>query len=392
MKKKIIAILIMMSMLISLIGGISAYAMVSVEECDKCFISTMNTLLDREGVAGESISATRKPVYDIKLEQLGYVYEYEVAEQDGYAIIICDDGAYVAIEVFTDSVSPYSQVPEAEQNVFVNTMSYYKAVEGEIRIIETDEAISAEAYAVLEENAILYKNSGLEDAEYVDIIIEYTGEPVEDYHKMSYQTPEYGNVGLTGGCAAVAGGNLIGYFDRYYEDLIPNHEAGELKSGYYFYHFADDYVFDAIDTLYVDMNGDGSGITEANFKSGLQKYCARKGLSCSFTSLKSWGKLNYDSVKSSMKDGKPVALLLNTYNTCELGFGTQKDYHYYTLYPGNHVMVGFGYRDITYTLKNGNKSNYKFIYVATGFINPSDAYFNIDYSTNIVSAYGVNIY
>ena len=315
MKKKIIAILIMVSMLISLIGGISAYAMVSVEECDKCFISTMNTLLDREDVAGESISATRKPVYDIKLEQLGYVYEYEVAEQEGYAIIICDDGAYVAIEVFTDSVSPYSQVPEAEQNVFVNTMSYYKAVEGEIRIIETDETISAEAYAVLEENAILYKNSGLEDAEYVDIVIEYTGEPVEDYHKMSYKTPEYGNVGLTGGCAAVAGGNLIGYFDRYYEDLIPNHAAGEMKLGYYFYSYADDFVLEAIDTLYVDMNGDGSGITEANFKSGLQKYCSRKGLSCSFTSLKSWGKLNYDSVKSSMKDGKPVALLLNTYNT-----------------------------------------------------------------------------
>ncbi|MDE7439874.1 MAG: hypothetical protein K2N23_05155, partial [Clostridia bacterium] len=190
----------------------------------------------------------------------------------------------------------------------------------------------------------------------------------------------------------VAGGNIVGYFDRYYEDLIPNHEAGKVVSGYYLYNFGDTYVTQAINSLYNDMGGDGNGITEAKFKSGLQKYCSRKGLSCDFTSLKSGGKLSYDSVKSSMKSGKPVALLLNTYNVCDLGFGTQKDYLDYMLFNSNHVMVGFGYRDTTYTLLNGSKSNYRFIYVSTGFGDPSDGYFNMDYNTNIVSAYGVNIH
>ena len=76
----------------------------------------------------------------------------------------------------------------------------------------------------------------------------------------------------------------------------------------------------------------------------------------------------------------------------KLGFGEQKDYLNYELYSGNHVMAGFGYRDIIYTLTSGGTSRYRFIYVATGFVTPSDAYFNLDYHTNIISAYGINIY
>lgn len=391
MKKKILGLLILTAMLFSAIGGISAFAQVSMEECDRCFQRTMNSLLERDEVEGNAIAAVRKPVYDITLEQLGYVYEFDTAESRGYAIIICDDGNYVAIEVFKNAVSPYSSVSEEEQNVFVNTMSYFKAVDGAVCDIATGTEISGEALTVLEDNAILYTNSGLATPEYVNVVVEYQ-DLTEDYYEMCFQAPRFCASGLTGACAAVAGGNIVGYFDRYYEDLIPNHTAGEMKGDYYYYKFADSYVYKAIEDLYNDMNGSSNGITEANFKSGLQKYCSRKGLNCSFTSLKSGSSLNYDSVKSSMKANKPVALFLNTYNICELGFGEQKDYLNYMISNGNHVLTGFGYRDITYTLTSGGISRYRFIYVATGFSTPNDAYFNLDYHTNIISAYGVNIY
>lgn len=392
MKKKILSVLILAAMAVSLLGGISAFAQVSMEECDKCFQTTMNALLDEEDVKGNKISAVRKPVYDIKLEQLGYIYEFETAVSDGYAIIICDEGNYVAIEVFPDAQSPYAECSKEEQNVFVNTMSYYKAVDGAICDIASCKEIPEEAISILEENAILYSGSGVATPEYEKVVVEYQGAPSEDYYKMSYRTPQYFNVGLTGACAAVAGGNLIGYYDRYYEDLIPNHAAGEMKGNYYYYNLMDSYVTESIKVLYDDMGGDGNGITEANFKNGMQKYCSRKGLNCDFKSLKSGSSLNYDAVKSSMKSGQPVALLLSTYNVCTWGFGDQYDYFNYEIYSGNHVMAGFGYRDTTYTLTNGSKSNYNFIYVATGFANPTNAYFNINYKTNIVSAYSVNIY
>ena len=92
MKKKILGLLILTAMLFSAIGGISAFAQVSMEECDRCFQRTMNSLLERDEVEGNAIAAVRKPVYDITLEQLGYVYEFDTAESRGYAIIICDDG------------------------------------------------------------------------------------------------------------------------------------------------------------------------------------------------------------------------------------------------------------------------------------------------------------
>ena len=393
MKKKILALLIILIMLMSSFSGLSAFAFVSLEECDKCFQATMNTLLDREDVEGNSITAVRKPIYDLFLQHLGYVYEFELAAGEGYAIIICDEGNYVAQEVMPHSESPYSGVGEEEQCVFVNSMSYYKAVEGKICDIASGEEISAEEFDFLKENAVFYKNEQLRDPEYVTVEIHYSTYQMETYG-MAFRTPMFSGPGISGGCAAVAGGNLIGYFDRYYEDLIPNHVAGRYLSEYYAYYYADSYVDDAIKTLYQDMQGNESGISEGNFKSGLQTYCERKGLSCDFNSVMSWGKLNYNSVKTSMQNNKPVALMLNTYNNCDMRMYNDQNEHdfVYTNYFGNHVMVGFGFRVMTYNMPDGNIKSYRFIYVATGFVNPKDAYFNIDYSTNIVSAYGVNIH
>lgn len=394
MKKKLLTILITAAVMIGMAGGMSAFAAVSLEECDKCFQTTMNSLLDKEDVIGNTIAAERKPVYDIMLEQLGYVYEYRLAEGEGYAIIICDDGNYVPREVVPYAVSPYAQVGEDELCVYVNSMSYYKAVDGKLCVISTGEEITAEAFDFLKENAVFYKNSEGKDPEYEKVIVEFKGDPVEDYYKVCDRPPEYCNgIGLKGACAAVAGTNIIGFFDRFYEDLIPEHVAGKyVLDDLYRYNHEDEYVLSAMSQIYDYMGGTEIGITEENFKKGLKNYSSAKGLSCDFTSLISWGKLNYSSVKSSIKNNKPVALFLNTYNICDIDFDTQRDIIDYTKYFGNHVMVGFGYRDTTYTLTNGSKSNYKFVCVATGFGDPSAAYFNMDYCTNIISAYSVNIH
>ena len=290
----------------------SAVAFVSLEECDKCFQATMNALLDRDDVAGNSITAVRKPVYDLFLLHMGYVYEFELAEGEGYAIIICDEGNYVAHEVMPHSQSPYAEVGEEELCVFVNSMSYYKAVDGKICDITDGEEISAEAFDFLKENAVFYKNEQLKDPEYVTVEIHYSTYDIDTYG-MAFATPMFSGSGLTGGCAAVAGGNLIGYFDRYYEDLIPNHSAGHEIDGHYVYNLVDSAVYSAIDQLYADMKGTANGISEANFKSGINKYCSRLGYTCELNSIMSSGKLNYMSVMSNMKANKPVVMFLSKF-------------------------------------------------------------------------------
>ncbi len=393
MKKKILTFLIFLATVIGAFGGITAFADVDIEECDKCFRDTVNGILEREDVEGNTLKATRSPVYDVNLEHLGFIYDFDTARGSGYAIIICDRGEYVAIEMLPQATSPYADLNAEEQYVFANVMSYFKATDGKLCHIDSGELVTEQAFALLEQNAILYQGGGSTAPEKVNIVVEFKSIYSEDDYEMSGRFPQFCGSGITSGCAAVAGGNLIGYFDRYYEDLIPNHSAGKLEDDDLFYYgVANTYVYRAIEVLYEDMGGTENGISESSFKSGLEKYCSRKGLRISYSSVKSSGKLDYAMVKSSMKSNKPVVLFLSTYNICDAYFSDDKDYLDYLVFSGNHVMVGFGYRDIIYNMPDGSRPNNRFIHVATGFGDPDEAYFNIDFRTNVVSAYGVNIY
>lgn len=388
MKKRILAVCLIATLILASLGGLTAFAQVSLEECDRCFQTTMNALLDDSDVEGNKINAVRKPVYDITLETLGYVYEYEVANGEGYAIIICDNGEYVAQEVFPDSVSPYKDVEDL--CVYVNNMTYLASRDGELYDINTGAVIGEELKEQLTEIAIYYENDGSIVTGKETVEVYYTSKSVDGY-ETCHRPPQFYYPGLAGGCAAVAGANLIGYYDRFYEDLIPNHSAGLAYLDYFYYNLTDSKVLAAIDELYSNMNGNSNGITEANFKSGLTKYCNNKGLSVDYTSVMSWGKLSYNSVKTSLKANKPIVLFLSTYNTCYIYYGDSYESLSYSFYSGNHVMVGFAYRDVTYNTSSGAQ-NTRFIYVSTGLSDPDNAYFNIDYNTNINSAYGVNIH
>lgn len=392
MKKKIVSIFLMLALAVSILGGTVAFAQVSMEECDRCFQTTINSLLESEDVGSNKVSAVRKPVYDITLQQLGYVYEFEIFAGSGYAIIICDDGNYVAQEMVTSSESPYISVGEDELCIYVNSMTYLKYADGVFYDIETLTEVSEEAIVYLSENAIKYKESDGLDYTTASVTVNYQTRSV-DSKFLSKLIPHYLSPGgLAGGCAAVAGTNLIGFYDRYYEDLIPNHTAGYVSYGYYLYYVADSYVFDSMRELYADMNGSAVGINEANFKNGMQKYCARKNLSCDFTQLVSSGSLNFNAVKQSISDNKPIALLLSTYNLTIISNYEGYDRYSYELYSGNHVMAGFGYVEFSYTLSDGSSRIERFVKVASGNDRHSESYFNVNYSTNIDSAYSVYIH
>lgn len=391
MKKLVFALLLTALLVASTISGISAFAYVSLEDCDRCFRAAASAMLDGDDVEGSHISAVRKPVYDVNLQHLGYAYEFTVASGDGYAIVICDENGYTAREFYPSSASPYAQVGKDELCVYVNNMSYYKAYESEIYDIASGEKLSEQAVEILKKDAVYYQGSDIVTPERTTVTVEFKYRDLDGYD-MGLNTPRFWGNNLSGGCAAVAGGNIVGYFDRYYEDLIPNHTAGFDTENGYNYYFADHAVFSVIDKLYADMKGTANGISEANFKSGINKYCSRLGYTCELNSIMSSGKLNYMSVMSNMKANKPVVMFLSKFNNCEIGTIENVDYYHYDNYTGNHVMVGFGYRDIFYTLKDGSLMNYRMIKVATGFGDPSQAYFNIDYNTNVNAAYGAYIH
>lgn len=374
------------------IGGMTAFGAVSLEECDLCFQQTVNGILEEDEVNGSYIISRRTLLYDLNLEPLGYVYSFDTACGSGYAVIICDGGNYVTREFLKSTLSPYLSVGGDELCVYAQTMSYFKSVDGEICDISSSVPLSRDAVETLRSHAVFYKNGIDSSVERRTVKIQYVSHNLQQ-KKLCLGVPTFYNVGYTGGCAAVAGTILVGFYDRYYENLIPNHVAGGSNGDLYIYYSTvDDNVEAVMSTLYNNMGGSSAGITENGFKNGMISYCGSKNLTCEFTSLFSGGQLNYVAAKNCSDENKPLVLFLNTYTVCQQYFEETESASAYEIHYGNHVMVGFGYRHLNYTTADGTNGEQKFIYVATGWGDPRDGYFNIDYCTNIISAYKVNIY
>ena len=214
----------------------------------------------------------------------------------------------------------------------------------------------------------------------------------ENTFSMALKHPYYTFSANPSDCACVAGANVLGYYDRYDEELIPNHTSGTLFMGKYIYSAQDTYVYEVIRQLYVDMGTDSEGTTVQEFKNGMVKYCNRKGKTITFTSCMKNGKLDYSLAKSYTEANQPVVLFCSGYNVADLWYYDNYDVVSYFESSGNHVMVGFGYKEVSYTLANSAKVTYQFMTVASGVQTKESGYFDINYKTNINDAYAINIY
>ena len=367
---------------------ISANAEVKEEECDRLFAATVNSLIDESDVENGKISALRKPLYDISVEPLGYVYEFSLKNSDGYAIIVSTDGKYVAQEIMPDAVSPYSE--SEGQCIYVGNLTYLQYTDGVYTDAESGTVIPEEVVEHLAEDA-LYGDGGAITGG-TQVTINYVSKTKNDY-RMAIIPPAYISSPFVSGCACIAGENIVGYFDRYCPNLIPNYEPGYEYMGYYFYSGESTKTREVLIQLYDDMGTtESEGTTTQQFLDGMKKFSNRAGYNFSYSSCMSGGKLNYSTAMNSMLNNKPIALFLSGYNVADIGEGNNKDDFGYALYSANHVMVGFGYYEANYTYSSGQQETLQFLYVASGAIGKPNGYFNINYNTKINDAYAVSIY
>lgn len=367
---------------------IVASAEVKMEECDKIFAQTINSLIDENDVESGKVSATRKALYDISVQPLGYVYEFSLKEDDGYAIILNTDGQYVAQEVIPHGVSPYAETQG--KCVYVNNMTYLAYDEGVYTLAESGAVVPDEVVEYLAEDAFYGDGGTITGGKTIDIY--YTSKS-RDAYRMALLTPNYTSSPYLSSCACIAGSNVVGYFDRFCPELIPNSEPGYEYMGYYFYYGERDIHFSVVTQLYSDMGTTEShGTTTAQFLAGMTTYANRAGYNFSYYSAMSGTSLNFSAVKTSMKNNRPVVLFMSGYNVAMMGEEDGYDSFAYVLSEANHAMVGFGYEDVTYTYSSGSQENYQFIYVASCLPARASGYFNVNYNTKINDAYSVSIY
>lgn len=222
--------------------------------------------------------------------------------------------------------------------------------------------------------------------------VSYTNKS-ESNKSLALKNPTYLIPGVT--CVPNAAICLIGYYDRYHDNLIPNFTAGRSYGNLYMYLSPDSNVQSAAIQLAYDMgvsNPATDGVTITNFKNGMQNYCGEKSLSVSFTSCMSWGSFDYNKAKAQLNANVPLIVFMGEFGVSVINAGNN-NVDTVTTYTANaaHAMAVFGYTEITYTLSNGATKTDKYLRVANGLSGIVCELVNIELNNTFDDAYAVTI-
>ncbi len=252
-----------------------------------------------------------------------------------------------------------------------------------------------EAEVVSYSDDILYSETATQIAETETI---YYSRKDSTIYQINSTFPDYynTNASLTNTCANVAGANIVGFYDKYYDNLIPNYTAGIQRGNNYTYYpmsLNKDKKQAVINTLYTAMltNTKNDGTTQDDFQNGLKAYVQSQGRNISYTSVMTNGSFSLTKFDTELRKGSPVALFLSGYNFAALTDSGSQVTITKNVYEGNHIVVAYGYQKIDYYNANNNlvKSN-TYIYVSSG-INNVKGYYLLNSGGNMNAAEAVVI-
>ena len=214
----------------------------------------------------------------------------------------------------------------------------------------------------------------------------------ESYVETYKGVPRYREIsGVSNACGPIAGAMIVGFYDRYYEDLIPEYTT-YVSSGTY---KGNDtvYIPQLIRELYSLMrtNVDDVGVNETDCLNGLKLYVEGKGRSISYSNIKSINKVNETSLIKSINNNVPVLLFCSKSDMYAISSGTNDDLIVKSSMAGAHIVVGYGLYTINYYNGNTLFRTDKYIRVATGLSSTSSTYFKLSATDWCNSAYSVEI-
>ena len=215
------------------------------------------------------------------------------------------------------------------------------------------------------------------------------------YIETPNRVPLYHNTTFENACGALGGAIIVGYYDKYFENLIPNYTSYYTATGRYRLQDST-HVPAMIQEMYTAMqtNVVAPGVSESECLDGLESYVEGKGYSLSYTAVKPYnGTFNHTAYQNAINNGQPVILFCDT---VQLVIPFEYDtYHQIGVEQESqdHIIVGFGYQVYRYYDVNGN--NFRtdiYLAVATGW-NPNDIGFvKINDDSWLDSGFAVDIY
>lgn len=357
---------------VTIIGATGVYlnvhAAVRYDGADQLFYETLNEIFDNEKADTVTVSAEKERLYDIERNELGVAYDFTYGDKNGFAIVI-DDGELQVTEFYPEGASPYRQAKG--QSVYVKQGMYWYSDSERFYDCETALPVSEQSVAQIKDDAY----QGSVDAYYETERVDFLYRSENKYNILSsIPACEYGE---ESGCVPKMGVNLIVYLDKTYPNLIPNYEPGTEFLGMYMYKSDTAQTMSVFDQLYIDMETGTDGATVSQFKSGMQKYVKRQGYNVSYGSLMSWGSFKYDSAKTAVQAGKPIALFIKNYRGAKIVNQDGYDSIEYEITNNNHSIAGFGCLEVNYTLAGNKTRTDQYVNGAFGFGLYGKGYVNI---------------
>lgn len=226
---------------------------------------------------------------------------------------------------------------------------------------------------------------------YADETISYVSKQVIDEINTANGAPEYSAVsGIQNGCGPVAGAIIVGFYDKYYDNLIPNWTSAYSNGRYKMQNNAN--VTPLLQDLYQRMqtNVVAPGVSESEFKNGLKSYVVDHGYNLEYNSLGNGNNFDYSAFKIAVNNNEPTVLFIRPSNYYILSEDNDnKDSITLGNINGNHIMVAFGYYEVKYTLSNGTTRTDKYLHISTGLSGWPTAFYKV--GSYVDAAYQVKI-
>lgn len=216
--------------------------------------------------------------------------------------------------------------------------------------------------------------------------IDFTNRVVDSNTTVSNVPLYYQTSDLDNACGATAGAIIIGFYDRYYQELIPNYSSYlEVINRY----LSNDstYIPALMQELYTLMriNVDAPGVSMSDCMDGLNEYVSDKNRTFSYTSVKTSNGINVNSYIASIDANKPVILFNGSTDIYKISHGANRDTLVKSIISNNHVYVGYGYSIISYYNSNGNFRTDTYLIVACGLSTLTTGYLRVSSTAITVS-------
>lgn len=221
--------------------------------------------------------------------------------------------------------------------------------------------------------------------------INYSRKETAEY-KIKSEVPGYYRMTDNTSCANIAGAVVIGYYDRFCEELMPDFKAYyQIGSGIMYKSGGTD-AKSVMTSLYSLMGTDvgGAGTTFDGFHAGMKSYVNGHGYSYLTEDM---GSIDFNKYKTAVEANKPVAIFLSAFSFRITGSNDGATETVKTDYcVTGHVVVGYGYKvDTYYNANNQVITTRTYLKVASGLETYKMAYLCLDGKSNVSRSTAITI-